>query len=101
TADMTLVLRQRRLVLSWRPHRHEKARAPPSASAETVLVGGIDRLDFAYWGEAAPGEQPAWLAAWHRAELPGLIRVRLAFNKGDPRRWPDLIAAPRLWAASR
>src|SRR5262249_32749280 len=37
TAEMTLTLRRRQLVLSWRPHRHEKESSPPPAPAETVL----------------------------------------------------------------
>ncbi len=83
-------------MLVWTPHRHETSAAPPPAPTETELIGGVDHVDFAYWGAPA-GDQPAgWQGTWDGPGLPDLIRLRLAFGKGDARRWPDLIVAPQL-----
>lgn len=95
-ADIVITLHEHALVLSWMPHRHETPLGPPSKPTDTELVGGVDRLEFAYWGPAAPGEAAAWLAQWDAPAPPQLIRVRLVFAKGDRRRWPDLIAAPTM-----
>jgi general secretion pathway protein J len=97
-ADITLALQAGRLVLSWAPHRRERAGAPTVAPAETELIRGVERLELAYFGVASPGQPPGWHAQWAGPELPLLIRVRLRFAKSDRRRWPDLIAAPQLSA---
>jgi len=93
-ANITIDLRQDRLVLSWTPRRHEISSAPPPQPIETELLGGVDRLDLAYWGALETGQPTAWQGQWDSPELPELIRLRLGFAKGDRRRWPDLIAAP-------
>ena len=95
-ADITLEEHAGRLILGWTPHRHEKAGAPPVAPTETELIHGVERLELAYFGVAASGQVPLWHAQWPGPGLPLLIRVRLRFPKSDGRRWPDLIAAPRL-----
>jgi general secretion pathway protein J len=94
-AKITLLLRERRLVLRWIPYRHEQSTGPAPEPIETELIRGVERLDLAYWGSPAQGQPAAWQTQWDRPEIPGLIRVRLAFAKGDRRRWPDLIAAPQ------
>jgi general secretion pathway protein J len=98
-ADITLGLAAGRLVLGWAPHRHEQAGAPAVASPDTELTRGVESLELAYFGSAAPGETPIWHAQWAGPGLPVLIRVRLHFAPGDGRRWPDLIAAPLLSAS--
>ncbi|HEV2302034.1 MAG TPA: prepilin-type N-terminal cleavage/methylation domain-containing protein [Stellaceae bacterium] len=95
-ADIRLELDRHRLVLLWAPHRHELLTGPPPRPTQTELVGGVGRLQLAYWGPPAAGQPARWLAAWRGPGNPPLIRVRLAFEKGDPRHWPDLIVAPRL-----
>ena len=95
-ADITLRLDDRRLMLSWTPHYHERRLGPSRQPTDTVLLDGVERLDLAYWGAPAAGQPPAWQARWESPDAPELIRVRLIFAKGDPRHWPDLITAPRL-----
>lgn len=95
-ARMTLELEGRRLVLIWTPERHVVPAGPPPAPSTTELLGGVTRLDLAYWGTPIPNRPAAWQSAWKGATLPQLIRVRLAFAKGDPRRWPDLIVATQF-----
>ena len=94
-ANITLELRERRLVLRWSPHRHELTNGPEPEPIETELICGVERLDLAYWGSPSPDQAAGWQAQWDSPAIPGLIRVRLAFAKGDRRRWPDLIAAPQ------
>ncbi|MBO0736921.1 MAG: prepilin-type N-terminal cleavage/methylation domain-containing protein [Alphaproteobacteria bacterium] len=95
-ADITLELRQGHLILSWTPHRHEVSLVPPPAPVQTDLLGGVDRLELAYWGAPSPGQPSGWLGQWDGRGVPQLIRVRLVFSKNDTRRFPDLIAAPEL-----
>lgn len=95
-ADMTLYRDGDRLVLAWRPHRHERPLRAPPAPTRTVLLGGIERLDLAYWGSPKGGPAAGWKARWEGTEAPELIRIRLGFAKHDRRRWPDLIVASRL-----
>ena len=77
------------LVLRWSPHRHAERLTPRPPPAEEVLLQGIDRLDVSYLSPDRSG----WLESWNRTDLPGLVRIRLLFAPGDPRRWPPIIAA--------
>ncbi len=93
TADMLLLLDNRhRLLLRWTPHLHAKRVGPPPSPRQEELLGGVDRLEFAYWQPGPAGGR--WISAWHDANLPALVRIRLAFPSGDPRHWPDIVAAP-------
>jgi general secretion pathway protein J len=95
-ADITLELIGPRFVVNWQPHQHELGGSAPQATVSDVL-SGVDRLEFAYWGLPSPvASAPTWLAAWDGPSLPDLIRVRVRFSATDPRRWPDLVVAPRL-----
>ena len=80
-----------RLILRWRPYLRARPllRPPPPTTSE--LLSNVSRIDLAFW---RPGV--GWVSAWHSADLPTLVRVRLRFPAGDPRRWPDIVAAPRL-----
>jgi hypothetical protein len=61
---------------------------------QTVLLEGVDHVDFAFY--KASGRQPSWVSTWDEDDLPNLVRVRVAFVKGDRRHWPDLIAMTRM-----
>jgi general secretion pathway protein J len=61
-----------------------------------VVLSGVRGLDVAYFGALQPDLTPGWRAAWEsRGELPDAIRVRVLFQPGDRRIWPDLIVHPR------
>ena len=92
-ANIDLEWKRGRLVLSWTPHRHEISSAPPPKPVETELIGGVARVELAYWGAAAADQPAAWQGQWQGPPLPQLIRVRVVFAARDRRRWPDLIAA--------
>jgi general secretion pathway protein J len=92
-ANISLELRQGRLVLRWTPRRHELSDAPPREPSETELVGQVNRVDLAYWGTPSPEQAAGWQTGWEGPAVPELIRVRLTFDASDRRRFPDLIAA--------
>ncbi|CAH2601845.1 Prepilin-type N-terminal cleavage/methylation domain-containing protein [Rhodovastum atsumiense] len=84
-----------RLVLRWVPAPHATWLGQPPPAREAVLLEGIERVEFAYWQEQ-PGGGGTWLRSWARAEAPSLVRLRIVFPRGDARRWPDIVAAPRI-----
>jgi general secretion pathway protein J len=95
-ADITLYVQNQRLVLSWAPHYHERPLGQPPMSTATILLYGVSRLELSYWGSLTPNEPPGWQPRWENPAAPQLIRLRLGFVKGDPRRWPDLITVSGL-----
>jgi general secretion pathway protein J len=56
-----------------------------------VLLHGVESIDFAYFDRSGLGWRPEWRS---QPFLPALVRVRLAFPRGDQRRWPDLVIRP-------
>jgi general secretion pathway protein J len=80
-----------RLVLRWTPYLHARRLGPPPPASESELLRNLARIELGYWSTEAGG---AWLSTWTRMELPALVRIRLVFARGDPRRWPDIVAAP-------
>jgi general secretion pathway protein J len=79
-----------RLVLRWAPHYPVLLGTPPSPQV-TPLLDGVDRIELSYW---APGStHGVWLDRWDARALPDLVRLRIVFPKGDPRHWPDIVAA--------
>lgn len=66
----------------------------PGLTSE-ILLGGVQSLDIAYYGQLAPDTGALWRPSWKQQALPPqLIRVRLGFERGDRRAWPDLIVHP-------
>jgi general secretion pathway protein J len=62
-----------------------------------VLLTGVRQIDIAYFGSAPPDSSRRWRPTWTNQVLPPeLIRVRIDFEPGDPRTWPDLIVRPRV-----
>jgi general secretion pathway protein J len=80
-----------RLVLRWRPWLHAVRLRPGPPPLETELLRGVQGLELAFWRPGA-----GWLGAWRNQDLPALIRIRVLFPPGDPRHWPDIVAAPAL-----
>jgi general secretion pathway protein J len=77
-----------RLLLRWTPYLHARRLGPPPAPEESELLRNLARIELGYWSGGI------WLSTWARTELPDLVRIRLVFAAGDPRRWPDIVAAP-------
>ncbi len=84
-----------RLVARWRllePGTDEEAETD-----ETVLIEGIESVEFGYLGTDDGGGPPDWQASWEEHQsLPLLVRVAVEFPEGDRRAWPELIARPML-----
>jgi len=78
-----------RLVLRAMPQPHAE-RLRPQAAIEAVLLDHVDHIELSYYSDISH----AWATAWTGPLLPGLVRLRIAFPQGDPRHWPDLVAAP-------
>lgn len=80
------------LVLSVTPDLAPIARA---RREDRVLLTGVASVEFAYFGVAPPDRRRAWRDDWvDNPRPPELVRIRVAFAAGDPRRWPDLVIAP-------
>ncbi len=79
-----------RLVLRWTPAVHA-IRLVPAPAATAVLLDGVERVEFAYWGHADRGG--AWVNSWTEKDIPPLVRIRLRFPADSHRSWPDIIAA--------
>lgn len=85
----------KRLVMRWRPLRHETTFGPPPPPADEVLLTGVDGIAFSYHSRSSdpvrsPGE---WRHDWSEAVPPDLVRVHIEFGAGDARHWPDLVIA--------
>lgn len=60
-----------------------------------VLLSGVTGIEIAYYGPDRAAGRDAWQNRWQaRAEPPKLVRLRVAFAKGDPRAWPVLMVRP-------
>jgi general secretion pathway protein J len=85
------------LALSWRLHRPDVALAERTAEQadRRVLLADVAGVSFSYFGRPKPEDPLGWYDNWDaRSGLPLLIRVEVAFNAEDKRRWPELIVAP-------
>ena len=78
------------LVLRWLPALHAVRLGPSPIPATSVLLDGVDRVEFAYWGHA--GGTGQWLSGWDERDIPPLVRIRLHFSPGSHRTWPDIVA---------
>lgn len=84
-----------RLVLRWLPRLHAFWIGPPPAMRQEILLSGVQTIEVSYWETAPVGGGGAWLRGWTAAEPPSLVRIRIVFPPGDPRRWPDIVTGPR------
>lgn len=73
---------------------------PNTADENLVLLSGVQALDLAYFGaSSAPNSHdvPGWQLQWVKMQRPPqLVRVHVAFERGDHRAWPDLVVKPRV-----
>ena len=70
-----------------------------SMTTRTLLLSDIDRAEMSYFGEVTAERRAQWRDSWtQRSDMPGLVRIRVAFRPGDTRLWPELLVAPRIAA---
>lgn len=63
-----------------------------------VLLDGIAEASFSY---RAAGDDPGWADIWREEqEVPGLVRLDIAFGDAALGSWPSLVATRRITAAS-
>ncbi|HZL00665.1 MAG TPA: type II secretion system protein [Caulobacteraceae bacterium] len=73
----------------------EPASGRDAAPTRQVLLAGVRRLDIAYYGAQGQPPTKGWWTSWRgQPAPPEVIRVRVAFEAGDRRLWPDLIVRP-------
>jgi hypothetical protein len=62
---------------------------------ETILLAGVRRAQFAYFGVSAGEAEPRWHQTWRETPyLPALVRLSLTLSGGET--VPDLVVALRL-----
>ncbi|WP_316228463.1 hypothetical protein [Bradyrhizobium sp. SZCCHNR1039] len=77
----------------------ELASAQDAAATRTLLVSDIDHAELAYFGATAPGAPKQWNDSWRKqSDIPGLVRLRVAYRASDPRSWPELLVSLRVRA---
>ncbi|HLY56043.1 MAG TPA: prepilin-type N-terminal cleavage/methylation domain-containing protein [Stellaceae bacterium] len=90
-AEVKLLLdSQHRLIVRWRLHFHEVPIGPPPSWNDAELLAGVDSVTFSF----RPPGGTEWQSEWTQPNPPGLVKIHLAFPKGDPRHWPDITVAP-------
>ncbi|GAA4477721.1 prepilin-type N-terminal cleavage/methylation domain-containing protein [Gluconacetobacter asukensis] len=77
-----------RLLLIWIPYRHVIESA--AGERQQTLLTNVTDLDCSYFSNGH------WNTTWDGDHLPALVRIRIRFPDGDPRHWPDIVAAPFL-----
>lgn len=87
-ADVALGTESGRLMMRWTPRLHAERFGTPPPPQATVIVDGVDRVEFAY------GNGGAWQPSWRADRLPQLVRIRIVFPDRSGRRWPPIVAAP-------
>lgn len=84
----------RRLVVAETPWSRPGVEPVEFNTRPSVVLDGVRRLDFAYFGTAAANQPARWNDRWtDRHNLPQLIRLRIVLADGA--RAPDLVIAPR------
>ena len=95
-----------RLVFRRQLYRSGDEEPSPPAPAgdpekEKVLLDGISKAEFSYFGATDIDETPAWRDEWQdQKTLPDLVRLSVTFADGDKSSWPDLVVAPRISATT-
>jgi len=83
-----------RFVLRWSLRPHAERLTPPPPPEQTVVLEGVDHVDFSYL--RPPDQGGDWVDTWTLRTLPQLVRITVAFTGDDHRHWPTIEAAPML-----
>ena len=82
-----------RLVVSWTPHLPNLI-DPEATRGSSVLLNGLERLEFSYWLAAPGAASGVWVSRWTGSVPPRLIRTRIVLDAPPGAHFPDIIAAP-------
>lgn len=84
------------LMVGWQIYRPDASLGDTSLQEQVVLLREVADIQLSYFGGLRDDIEPRWHSEWDGADgLPDLIRVDLAFAKGDSRFWPSFVVAPR------
>ena len=85
----------RRLIVSWQLLPRGSLPTEATTLQPSILLDKVAAVEFGYFGVAEANRPAEWQDHWtERADLPQLIRLRIALADGW--RGPDLIIAPRV-----
>ncbi len=60
-----------------------------------TLLRGVSAMSLSYYGPGGGTLGSVWQSAWQgRQQPPDAVRVRIVFQPGDRRIWPDLVIKP-------
>lgn len=89
--------RARDLAMWWIPHHPEITPDDFADETPTLLIGGAESIRFEYFGSDDPRTPGRWSDTWRdMPTLPQLVRIDVIFDRDDPRRWPQMVVAPRI-----
>jgi general secretion pathway protein J len=83
------------LVLQWQVYRPDRRLQEMQLAEPLVVVADIADLRLSYFGRLDEDADPVWQSEWTAKGLPMLIRVDVAFPRGDRRSWPSFVVAPK------
>jgi general secretion pathway protein J len=83
------------LVLQWQVYRPDLRSQDMQLVEPLVVVADIADLRLSYYGRIEEDAEPVWQSEWMAKGLPMLIRVDVAFPRGDRRSWPSFVVAPK------
>lgn len=88
----------RNLFISWRPFDEDGTTiVPDGPNNSRVLLRGVREVRFSYFGRTSESVAAQWWDIWpSRDSAPSLIRMRVSFEEGDRRSWPELVVAPAI-----
>ncbi len=85
------------LEAKWHADRNGHADPQLQIPMRETLLEGVAGIEISYLENGGPTQR--WVQSWRgRSDAPQLVRIRAAFPAGDARRWPELVAAPRITA---
>ena len=69
-----------------------------SPKVRQVLLDRVQAVEFSYFGRPSGGDGGRfWQTEWvQQTQLPEVVRLRVKFEPGDERQWPDLIIRPQV-----
>jgi len=85
-----------RMILRHAPLRYDAENFTGSLGEvdSHLVLGGLEAVEFSYFGPEKKGEPPHWQDVWvNQEQLPQLVRVHL---KSRETGWSDLVVAPMV-----
>ncbi len=79
------------ITMKWWPYGGEQT---GPGGGQRRLMEGIKEFKISYFGDPENAGDDRWQDVWSESvTLPRLVSIKLTFEDGDPRVWPELIVA--------